>query len=464
MTDTTTAAVEVSSTVVTEEQITARIERLPMSGWYGRVISTVASAHFFDAFDSLTIAFVLPILVGLWSISPAEIGALFSAGYIGQLIGAVALGWLAEKYGRLRVLQFSLLVIAVFSAACAFAWSYTSFFWFRAIQGLGLGGEVPVAATFMNEFTRARYRGRLIMGLQTMFGVGIAVTSIVAAWIIPAFGWQAMFLIGVIPVLLALGLRWLIPESPRWLAGNGRLQEADDVMRGLEQAASRNGTRPLPPLPDRIPQITRETAQWHDLFHGIYLKRTITAWCLAFCTSFIGYGLVLWMPTVLRTVYQLPVADALRLGVIMNVVGLAGPLVCLALIDFIGRRASFLIAFLGGFAGMAMLWWLGEARDATQVLTWGTVSYFFIGFLLTGLYVYVPETYPTRMRALGTGAASSWMRIASIVGPTIVGVTLGYAGIGTVFLMFGIVSLAGAAVVALLMVETRGKILEEISP
>src|SRR5690606_629690 len=113
MTDTTTAAVEVSSAVVTEEQITARIERLPMSGWYGRVISTVASAHFFDAFDSLTIAFVLPILVGLWSISPAEIGALFSAGYIGQLIGAVALGWLAEKYGRLRVLQFSLLVIAV---------------------------------------------------------------------------------------------------------------------------------------------------------------------------------------------------------------------------------------------------------------------------------------------------------------------------------------------------------------
>ena len=101
---------------------------------------------------------------------------------------------------------------------------------------------------------------------------------------------------------------------------------------------------------------------------------------------------------------------------------------------------------------------------ATQVITLGTLSYFFIGFLLTGLYVYIPETYPTRMRALGTGAASSWLRIASIVGPSAVGLILSHGGIGTVFLMFGLVSLAGAVVVVLMMIETRRKILEEISP
>jgi putative MFS transporter len=254
---------------VTEEQVVARIERLPISGWYARVISTVASAHFFDAFDSLTIAFVLPVLVGLWHITPGEIGWLISAGYIGQLIGALAFGWMAERFGRLKVLQFSLGLIAIFAGACALAWNYSSFFWFRSIQGLGLGAEVPVAATYMNEFTKAKYRGRLIMALQSMFGVGIAVTSVIAAWIVPTFGWQSMFLLGMVPVLLAFALRWLVPESPRWLASHGQLAQADTVLARLEKEASRGGTRPLPPLPIHIPPVSRETATWSDLFKGI---------------------------------------------------------------------------------------------------------------------------------------------------------------------------------------------------
>jgi putative MFS transporter len=449
---------------VTEKQIVARIERLPISNWYTRVICTVASAHFFDAFDSLTIAFVLPVLVGLWHIAPGDVGWLIAAGYVGQLIGALGFGWMAERFGRLKVLQFSLVIIAVFAGACALAWNYTAFFWFRSIQGLGLGAEVPVAATYMNEFTKAQYRGRLIMALQSTFGIGVAVTSVIAAWMVPAFGWQSMFLLGMIPALLAIFLRRLVPESPRWLASHGRLTEADTILTDLEREASRGGAQPLPKLPDNIPPVSHDRATWVDLFTGIYFKRTLTAWVLAFCTSFIGYGLVLWMPTIARTVYHLSVSESLWFGVIINVVGLAGPVVCLLLIDFIGRKACFAIAFLGGSAGMFVLWAIGDARTATQVIALGTISYFFIGFLLTGLYVYIPETYATRMRALGTGAASSWLRVASIVGPFLVGLILARGGIGPVFLMFGFVSLVGAIVALLLMVETRRQVLEEISP
>lgn len=453
----------VSSSTLNEEQIVARIERLPLSGWYGRVLGTAASAHFFDAFDSLTIAFVLPVLIGLWKISSSEIGVLFSAGFVGQLVGAIVLGWLAERYGRIRILQASLIIIAVFSAACAFAWNYTSFFWFRTIQGLGLGAEVPVAASYLNEFTAARLRGRLIMSLQAAFAIGVSLTAVIATWVVPAFGWQSMFLLGALPVLLAIGLRFLVPESPRWLATRGRLQEADAVVADLERAASRGGTRPLPPLPAEIPLVSRETAGLSDLLKGIYFRRTLTAWVLAFCTSFIGYGLLLWTPTVLRTVYKLPVEEALRFAAITNGVALLGTFTCLAIIDFVGRRASFVIAFLGGLLGMGVLWWIGEARTAGQVVVWSAFSLFFLSFLLPGIYVYVPETYPTRMRAFGTGVASSFMRLASIVGPLLVGFTLDRAGIGTVFLMFGAAALIGA-VMAATMVETRGKILEEVSP
>ena len=134
------------------------------------------------------------------------------------------------------------------------------------------------------------------------------------------------------------------------------------------------------------------------------------------------------------------------------------------LIDTIGRRLSFALGFLGGGICMVTLWWMGDARTPIEVLTLGSIAYFFLAFLLTGIYVYIPETYPTRMRALGTGTASSFLRIASIVGPTIVGFTLANSNVGVVFLLFGLVSLVGALVVALFTVETRGKILEQVSP
>ena len=211
----------------TQEQVSARVERLPLSKWHVRMMSIAGIAHFSDAFDSLAIAFVLPVLVGLWHIAPTEIGFLISAGYVGQMLGAIAFGWIAEKYGRRTSLRWSVAVISVFSLACAFAWNYTAFLIFRTIQGLGLGGEVPVGATYMNEVAAARFRGRIVLLLQSAFAIGIVITSLVSIWIVPNLGWQWMFYIGALPAILALVLRQIMPESPRWLASKLRLQEAD---------------------------------------------------------------------------------------------------------------------------------------------------------------------------------------------------------------------------------------------
>jgi putative MFS transporter len=447
---------------LSEEQITARIERLPLSGWYARLLSIVGTAHFFDAFDSLTIAIVLPILAGAWHITPAQIGVLISAGFVGQMLGAIFLGWAAERYGRLRILQWTLAIIALLSIACAFAWDYYSLLVFRTVQGIGLGAEVPIAATYLNEFTQAQYRGRLIIFLQSCFAGGIVITSLVAIWVIPHLGWPWMFILGTLPALLAIWLRRLAPESPRWLASKRRLPEADKIVSAIEARAERNG--PLPALPARIPPIVTEPAGFADLFKGMYLKRTLTAWAMAFGTAFVGYGLLTWLPTIFRTVYKLPIEQILQYNFIFAIVGFVGGLVGMALIDVLGRRICFLISFAGAGLGMIALSLLGDGRTATDVIVLGCTSQFFMTLLLTGLYLYIPETYPTRMRALGVGVASSWMRIASIVGPTIVGMILTGSDVGKAFLMFGIVGLIGAAVVVLFCVETRGRILEEIAP
>ncbi len=459
------ATVGVATAPLSEELISARIERLPLTSWYRRMMLIVGMAGFFDAFDALTIAFVLPVLIAKWHINPAQIGALISIGYAGQLIGAIRLSWIAEKYGRQRVLRWTIAVIGLLSIACAFAWSYTSLFWFRFIQGLGLGAEVPIAATYMNEFTRAEMRGRLVVLFQAIFAFGVMITAFVAIWVVPHLGWQWMFIIGAGPALLAIWLRRLVPESPRWLAMHGRLQEADATVAKIETVAAADSGKALPALPTNIPAIIKEKARWLDLFEHEYLRRTLTAWVMAFGTSIVGYGLLAWLPTIYRNIYHLPISQNLQYSFISYFVGLFGALSGALLIDRFGRKACYIISFIGAGVPLLLLWWIsrGALAGVGTVVTMASVSLFFISILLAGIYVYMPEIYPTRMRALGSGTASAWMRVASIVGPFIVGMILGRSGVQEVFLFFGVTALVGALVVLLFAIETKGKTLEEIA-
>jgi MFS transporter, putative metabolite:H+ symporter len=454
-----------ASLPLTEEVISARLERLPPTAWYRRIMLIVGMAGFFDAFDALTIAFVLPVLIPLWHIQISDIGALISIGYVGQLIGATMLSGIAERYGRLQVLRWSIAIYAVASLACAFSWSYWSLFGLRFIQGIGLGAEVPIAATYMNEFTRAALRGRMVVLFQAIFAFGVMITALAALWVVPNLGWQWMFVVGALPAILALWLRRLVPESPRWLAAHGRLDEANATLSRIEIAAVKESASPMPPLPENIPSIIKENARLGDLFSKVYASRTFTAWAIAFATSLVGYGLLAWLPTIYRNVYHLPIDQTLQYSFVSYFVGLFGSLAGALLIDRFGRRPCYIVAFVGTGVPLLALWWL--SREALvpvfTVVTLASIALFFISILLAAIYVYLPEIYPTRMRALGSGVASSWMRIAAIVGPVIVGMILGGAGLPYVFLFFGVSAIAGALIVFLFAIETKQRILEEIA-
>jgi putative MFS transporter len=455
----------IQSLPLTEEAISARLERLPLTSWYRRIMLIVGMAGFFDAFDALTIAFVLPVLIPLWHIEPGRIGALISIGYVGQLIGALGLSWMAERFGRLSVLRWSIAIYALFNLACAFAWSYDSLFWLRFVQGLGLGAEVPIAATYMNEFTRAELRGRLVLLFQAIFAFGVMITALLAVWVVPHLGWQWMFVFGALPALLALWLRRLVPESPRWLAAHGRIGEADRTLTRIEDSVVSEGVKPMPPLPSNIPNIVKDTAHWRDLFGPDYLGRTLTAWAMAFTTSIVGYGLLAWLPTIYRNVYHPPISQNLQYSFISYLVGLFGALFGMLLIDRFGRRPCYTVSYLGAGIPLLTLWWLsrGALASVETVVALASIALFFISILLAGIYVYLPEIYPTRMRALGSGTASSWLRVASIVGPVIVGFILAEAGLSIVFLFFGVAAIVGALIVMIFAIETNRRVLEEIA-
>jgi putative MFS transporter len=356
---------------------------------------------------------------------------------------------------------WSIATFGVMSLVCAFAWDYQSMLVFRTIQGFGLGGEVPVAAVYISELTRARGRGRFVLLYELIFAVGLVCAGFVGAWTVPRFGWQSMFVIGAIPALLALVLQRLLPESPRWLAVNGRSVEADAATQLIERETEKSAGQPLPP-PQVVVATQSRAPSWADLFGPGYLGRTLVVWVIWFTAYLINYGLAIWLPTLYRTVYKLPLAVSLQYGLITQVVGFFGAALCALTIDRFGRRPWFALAFAGATLALIGLA-VDGAKTAESVLIYISIAYFFVSTINIGVYLYTPELYPTRSRALGVGTATAWLRLASIIGPSVVGLMIG-SGLQSVFVGFAAVAAVAAVITYLFAVETKGRVLEEVSP
>lgn len=456
-----------TSAVIPKEQqaaamLVARMERLHISSWHVKAGVAMGLATFFDAFGTLTIGYVLPVLAGLWKLTPQNIGFLISSAFVGQILGGLYFGWLAERIGRVRSATYAVAVYGITSLACAFSWSFASLLVLRTVQGIGLGGEVPVGATYINEISRAKGRGRFFLLYELIFPTGLTGAAVLGFWLVPQYGWRSMFVIGGVAGLLAMFVLQRLSESPRWLMTKSRFDEADRIVSEMEQAASRGGRSLAPPDPTAaVPQPAGVTS-WTGLFHGIYLKRTLVVWALAIFTYFVSYGFNTWLPTIYRSYYHLNVPTALFYGLLTNLVGLVGAFLCAMLVDRLGRRISYISAFVLACLPLLVLWRLG-ARTPREVFALSSLSFLFISANSMLFYLYAPEIYPTRLRSLGTGTASCWVRISSAVGPSLVGFTLADSGVPGVFLLFGVLSLLGAAF-AFGATETTNRRLEEISP
>lgn len=352
---------------------------------------------------------------------------------------------------------------AVMSIVSAFSWSYWSLFVFRTIQGVGLGGKVPVAASYINEFSKAKGRGRFVMLYEQVFVVGVVVASLLGYIIIPRWGWRAMFWIGAIPAIIALLLRWIVPESPRWLANKGRIDQAERIVTKIEKVVSHDGKVPLPPVQSIPARVAEKPTDWQELFRGIYLKRTIVIWVIYFATYFFIYGLTIWVPTLFIQVFKLSLQQGLRYSFYFSCLGLAATIVNAFVIDKTGRKILFGVCFIAG-GGVSIILWLTGAHSADTVLFLGMFSYFWISSLGSTLFLYVPELYPTRLRALGSSIGTAWQRIASATGPIAVGFIVGATGLRWAFLMFGLVPIVAGIITLAFGEETKGRVLEEISP
>ena len=287
--------------------------------------------------------------------------------------------------------------------------------------GLRLGGEVPIAATYIDELSSAKGRGRFVPLFELVFPAGILAASVLGLWLVPSFGWQSMFIVGAIPSVLVLFLQRLLPESPRWLAARGRYAEAEAALRvvesGTEKALGPHFRRPRAQRFGVPETVLLVRSVWAALF-----RRTLVVWVMWFATYFVNYG-----PGHLD-------ADILPHGVPSAARPPRSPIssspmwsrfsreLCLRDAD----RSDGTAALVRGerscsAAALLALWYIGPYTPE-RVLVLGTLSNMCVGTMSLAVYLYTPELYPTRSRALGVGTATAWLRLASIIGPNVVGV------------------------------------------
>jgi putative MFS transporter len=446
-----------TATTPSAGELLARMESVPFTRWHLKPRIIMGCATFFDAFTALSIASAVPVLRVEWGLTTVQIGFLLTASYLGQLVGALVFGWVGERIGRIKAASLACGIMAVGDLACALSGGFWTLFTWRVLQGVGVGGEMPVAATYINELSRAHGRGRFFLAYELIFPLGFLAAGILGAQLVPVYGWQSLFVLGTIPGFIITFLLLTLPESPRWLISKGRLKEAEAIIKRIEASTDKRTSVAAAPV-----TTMQKKSDWKELFSPVYLKRTLIVWVIWATTYGITNGMNNWMSTIYTSVYGLPLQEALNRGFLTNAMQVLVLILCIFIIDIVGRRGWMTACFILGGALLLPLGIFG-AGDVNTFMIFATLSYGIMSTINTVLYLYTPEIYPTRMRAIGTAAGTAWLRIASAAGPTVVAFTMASGGIQPVFLLFAGVALIGA-LAATQMIETRNRRLEEIAP
>lgn len=434
-----------------------RLNALPVSSFHYKLLVVAGIGWVFDSMDTGLIAFVLPLLIKEWGLSATQAGMLGSIGLVGMALGAVAAGTLADRVGRKNVFSVTIVLYSLATGLCAVAPNYELLVLFRFLVGLGLGGELPVAATLVTEYIPGRARGRFMVLLESFWAVGWLLAALIAYFIIPVTGWRTAFLIGALPALYTMVIRMHLHESVRYLLKKRKIEEARKIVSSLEERCHMEH-RPLEVTEKDVAEETKGsfTALWTRRF----IKRTVMLWLVWFGIVFSYYGVFMWLPSLVFK-QGFTVVKTFEYVLVMTLSQLPGYAAAAWLVDRLGRRYTLSLFLLG--SGIAS-YFFGHAETVTTLLCWGaTMSFFNLGAWGV-IYTYTPELYPTEIRGLGCGWATGFGRVGGMVAPLLVGALLTDAwDMGHIFYIFAGVFVLISFIVLILGRETKRKELESLS-
>jgi putative MFS transporter len=447
--------------------LSARIERLPFSGFHRRLLLMGGLGYTFDAMDAAVIAFVLPVLRTEWGLSSVQIGVLASANFIGFFFGALAAGACGDLIGRRKVMMSALAIYCVASLFSGMVNDWTLFLGLRIVAGFGAGAESAIIAPYLSEFVARRYRGTFTGALAGFFSFGFVAAALLGYFIVPAHpqGWRIVIFITALPVVLLLWWRRALPESPRWLESQGRAAEADVIMDAMESDHLRRG-QALPALNAEDvaappPSTTRGNllTNYATLVSKKLIRISTMTWLMWLSITFSYYSFFTWIPSLLIQ-NGMTITKSFGYSLVMYIAQIPGYFSAAWFNERIGRQATIVsYMLLGGLCALGLAFTHSDA----QIMVAGVLLSFFMNGTYAGVYAYTPEVFPTQVRATGSGLASAIGRIGGITAPILVGFIYPTAGFAGVFGMTTAVLLLGAAAVTFMGIPTRGRSLEDIA-
>jgi AAHS family 4-hydroxybenzoate transporter-like MFS transporter len=393
------------------------IDQQPVGRFQIGLLLTCAAVLFLDGFDTQAIGYVAPVVAREWGLTKGALGPVFSAGLFGLMLGALLFGPLADRIGRKKIIVFSTLAFGIGSLVTAFVQDAHMLLAVRFLTGLGLGGAMPNAVAMTSEFSPRRRRATMVMIMFCGFSVGAALGGLIAAALIPHFGWRSVFIVGgAAPLLLAPILALRLPESVRFLAltGHAHARVADLLNLINPKAAFSPANR----FVVHEPELTGLPVL--HLFRAGRTLVTLLLWVVFFMSLLDLYFLSNWLPTVLNDLGA-SVSEAAAIGSMLQVGGVVGTFALGSIIDRFSFRALALVYFVAVFAVGA----IGQLGHSTVFVT---MAIFAAGFCIVGGQIaanaLAATYYPTSVRATGVGWALGIGRVGSIVGPLVGGALL----------------------------------------
>ena len=388
------------------------LDEAPITKRYVILAVSVMVGAVLDLFDFFLIAFIVPIVSDEWDLTFGEAAAvLLSAGF-GSIAGAVLWGRIGQRYGRRRPLIAGILVFSLATGAMALApddgWWFLSIG--RFIVGAGVAGVAVIALPMVIEITPTRLRTKVTGFVTTgMVPIGILAAALATAALDP--NWRALFVIGLLPALLAIFIYVYVPESPRWLLDQGRFEEARRSIAFVLMRPEEELALEAPPRDESHAHGYKELLRYRES-----LRLTVLAW---FAASAAVAGLILWGPTFLEEILEIDSDEAALLFGLVTLGSFLGRLFFSFVPVRTGRRVCGVAMGLGAAPLLALAAFSGEAEPAgvSLFLLALIAASFFVDGGFANLAPYTSEIYPTHLRTQGMGAAWAMSGVGRIVGP-----------------------------------------------
>ena len=371
----------------------------------------------FDGYDTFNPAYVIHYVMQPWGLQPSQAGFLVSSGLIGFLFGAMGHGMVADRYGRRNTLLAGLWIINVMTLLTAmFATDFASFCGLRFLTGLGLGVLLPLGTTYINELAPQRVSNSFsLWGVTFGWSLGGVVAGLVGVFLTPTYGWQILYFVGTMSIPLTLVVHAMLPESPKFLAARGRVEELRALMSRLRP--ERRGFYENAVFRTTEHTVSRNTIA--ALLAPRYRRVSLTIWLTAFLTLFAIFGLTGWIPTVMIKRGE-TFAASFGFGALLQAMSFFGGLMLATLADRGFAATPRLLGTwwaIGGLAVGALVFVNGHGFNIAVVAI--------AGFCVIGaqhvLNNFTANSYETGLRASGVGMELGVGRVGAILGPYVIG-------------------------------------------